>query len=72
MRVEPVAKLLPTLLPEVIAAVEAASSVILAIYNTAFSKFDLGKAAALSIVLLVSLVVINGIQLLVLRRREEQ
>lgn len=47
-------------------------TLVMAIYNTAFSKFDLGKAAALSIVLLVSLVIINGVQLLVLRRRDEE
>jgi len=47
-------------------------TLVLAIYNTAFSKFDLGKAAALSIVLVVALVLLNGIQLLFLRSKEEK
>lgn len=47
-------------------------TLVMAIYNTAFAKFDLGKAAALSIVLLVALVLLNGIQLTLLRRRDER
>ena len=43
-------------------------SLVMAIYNTAFVKFDLGKAAALSVVLLVALVVLNGIQFRFLRK----
>jgi multiple sugar transport system permease protein len=46
-------------------------TLVMAIYNTAFRQFNLGQAAALSIVLLLSLVLINGIQFLVLRRKDE-
>ena len=45
-------------------------TLVTAIYNSAFVKFDLGKAAALSMVLLVALVVINGVQVGFLRKRE--
>jgi multiple sugar transport system permease protein len=38
-------------------------TIVMSIYNTAFTSFDLGKAAALSIVLLVALVIINALQL---------
>lgn len=38
-------------------------TMVMSIYNTAFTSFDLGKAAALSIVMLIALVVINGVQL---------
>lgn len=47
-------------------------TLVLAIYNTAFSKFDLGKAAALSIVLLMALVLLNGFQLWLLRSKEDK
>ena len=47
-------------------------TLVMAIYNTAFSRFDLGKAAALSIVLLVALVLLNGVQLMFLRRKDDQ
>ena len=47
-------------------------TLVMAIYNTAFAKFDLGKAAALSIVLLIALVILNGIQLMFLREKEEK
>jgi multiple sugar transport system permease protein len=47
-------------------------TLVMAIYNTAFSRFDLGKAAALSIVLLLALVLLNGIQFLILRNKEEK
>lgn len=47
-------------------------TLVMAIYNTAFAKFDLGKAAALSIVLLIALVILNGIQLMFLRQKEEK
>jgi len=46
-------------------------TLVLAIYNTAFRQFSLGQAAALSIVLLLALVLINGIQFLVLRRKDD-
>jgi multiple sugar transport system permease protein len=45
-------------------------SLVYAIYNTAFQSFDLGRAAALSIVLLVALILVNGVQLTLLRRRD--
>jgi multiple sugar transport system permease protein len=38
-------------------------TMVMSIYNTAFTSFDLGKAAALSIIMLIALVVINGLQL---------
>ncbi|GAB3597494.1 carbohydrate ABC transporter permease [Microbacterium tumbae] len=38
-------------------------TLVMSIYNTAFTSFDLGKAAALSIIMLVALVIINGLQL---------
>ncbi len=46
-------------------------TLVMAIYNTAFRQFSLGEAAALSIVLLLALVLLNGFQLLFLRRRDE-
>jgi multiple sugar transport system permease protein len=46
-------------------------TLVMAIYNTAFRQFSLGQAAALSVVLLVALVILNGFQLLFLRRRDE-
>lgn len=46
-------------------------TLVLAIYNTAFAAFDLGKAAALSIILLIALILLNGIQLLLLRSKDE-
>jgi multiple sugar transport system permease protein len=45
-------------------------TVVLALYNRAFQSFRLGDAAAEAIVLLVALVVLNVIQLRLLRRRE--
>ena len=45
-------------------------TLVLAIYNTAFAQFDLGKAAALSVVLLAALVVLNGVQLALLRKKD--
>ncbi len=47
------------------------TTLVMAIYNTAFVKFNLGNAAALSIVLLLALVALNGIQLLLLRRKDD-
>lgn len=38
-------------------------TLVMSIYNTAFTSFDLGKAAAISILLLIALVVINVLQL---------
>jgi len=46
-------------------------TLVMAIYDTAFRQFSLGKAAALSVVLLVALVLLNGIQLLALRKKDE-
>ena len=45
-------------------------TVVLALYNKAFQSFKLGDAAAEAVVLLVALVVINVIQLRLLRNRE--
>ncbi len=45
-------------------------SLVYAIYNTAFQTFDLGRAAALSIILLLALIILNGVQLRLLRRRD--
>lgn len=42
-----------------------------AVYNTAFQRFDLGKAAALSVVLLIALVVLNAVQFVFLRPKED-
>jgi multiple sugar transport system permease protein len=47
-------------------------TMVIAVYQTAFSQFSLGKAAALSVLLLIALVALNGVQLLVLRRRDER
>lgn len=38
-------------------------TMVMSVYNTAFTSFDLGTAAAVSILLLVALVVINALQL---------
>lgn len=38
-------------------------TMVMSIYNTAFTSFDLGTAAAVSILLLIALVVINALQL---------
>lgn len=45
-------------------------TLVLAIYNEAFTSFRLGSAAALSVVLLIALVLLNGIQLRLLRDRD--
>lgn len=47
-------------------------TLVLAIYNTAFGSFDLGEAAALSVVLLVALILLNGVQLMLLRDRDDK
>jgi len=46
-------------------------TVVLALYNKAFQSFRLGNAAAEAVVLLISLVLLNTLQLLLLRRREK-
>ncbi|WP_433005663.1 carbohydrate ABC transporter permease [Kribbella sp. CA-294648] len=46
-------------------------TVMFAVYNTAFQEFDLGKAAALSVVLLVALVILNAVQLKFLRPKDD-
>jgi len=46
-------------------------TIMFAVYNTAFQQFDLGKAAALSIVLLIALVVLNAIQFKLLRPKDD-
>jgi multiple sugar transport system permease protein len=45
------------------------TSLVMVIYRKAFIELDLGSAAAVSVVLLVVLVVLNAVQLAVLRRR---
>lgn len=44
-------------------------TLVLALYNEAFVNFRLGSAAALSVVLLLALVLLNGVQLRLLRDR---
>ena len=46
-------------------------TMVLALYNTAFQSFELGHAAALAVVLLIALVVINGVQLRLLRNKDD-
>jgi len=46
-------------------------TMVMSIYNTAFTAFDLGKAAALSIIMLVALVVINGVQMKLVKGKDE-
>ena len=41
---------------------------VMVLYREAFTRFDLGFAAAVSVVLLVGLVAINGLQLRIMRR----
>jgi len=45
-------------------------TMVMVIYREAFFRFDLGAAAALSVVVLVVLVTLNALQLRVLRRRD--
>ena len=45
------------------------TSLVMVIYRKAFIELDLGSAAAISVVLLIALVVLNAVQLSVLRRR---
>jgi len=44
------------------------TSVVMLVYRTAFFGFNLGGAAALSVVLLVALVALNALQLRALRK----
>ncbi|MFD5861472.1 carbohydrate ABC transporter permease [Streptomyces chartreusis] len=44
-------------------------TLVMAIYDTAFKQFSLGKAAALSVVLLAALILLNFLQLFALRRK---
>ena len=46
------------------------TSMVMVIYREAFTRFDLGFAAAVSVVLLVGLVALNALQIRVLRRGE--
>jgi multiple sugar transport system permease protein len=46
-------------------------TVVYSIVVAAFTSFDLGKAAALSVVLLLALVVLNALQLYALRKRDD-
>lgn len=45
-------------------------TMVYALYKTAFTSFDLGSAAALSVVLLVALILLNVIQLRLLRSKD--
>lgn len=45
-------------------------TIIFAVYRTAFISFRLGSAAALSVVILLALVIINGLQLRLLRPKD--
>jgi multiple sugar transport system permease protein len=45
-------------------------TMVMVIYREAFFRFDLGAAAALSVVVLLVLVTLNALQLRVLRRRD--
>jgi multiple sugar transport system permease protein len=47
------------------------TSVVMVIYREAFTRFDLGSAAAISVLALVFLVVLNVAQLAILRRRSD-
>jgi multiple sugar transport system permease protein len=45
------------------------TSVVMVVVREAFIKFNLGSAAAISVVVLAALVVLNAVQLIILRRR---
>jgi multiple sugar transport system permease protein len=47
-------------------------SMVMVIYREAFTQFDLGGAAALSVLLLIALVLLNVIQLRVLGSRDDR
>jgi multiple sugar transport system permease protein len=46
-------------------------TLVMAIYDAAFQQMSLGKAAALSVILLAALVILNGVQLFFLREKKE-
>jgi multiple sugar transport system permease protein len=46
-------------------------TVVLALYNKAFQSFRLGSSAAEAVVILIVLVLVNAIQLRLLREREK-
>jgi multiple sugar transport system permease protein len=45
-------------------------TVVIAMFRQAFTQFDLGGAAAIAVLLLVALVILNVVQLAILRRRD--
>lgn len=47
------------------------TSVVMVIFREAFTRFDLGSAAAVSVIVLVALLVINALQLRVMRRESD-
>jgi multiple sugar transport system permease protein len=47
-------------------------SMVMVVYREAFTQFDLGGAAALSVLLLIALVLLNAIQLRVIGRRDDR
>lgn len=47
----------------------ATVTMVMAMFRQAFSYFDLGKAAALAVVILIGLVALNAVQLTLIRRR---
>lgn len=46
-------------------------SMVMVVYRAAFVRFDLGSAAAISVLLLLALIVLNTLQIRVLRRRHD-
>lgn len=46
-------------------------TMVMAIYNTAFTSYDLGKSAALSIVLMAALVIINAVQMRLVKGKDQ-
>lgn len=45
-------------------------TVVMAMFREAFTRFDLGAAAAIAVLLLAALIVLNAVQMAVLRRRD--
>jgi multiple sugar transport system permease protein len=45
-------------------------TMVMAMFREAFTKFDLGAAAAIAVILLIALVLLNALQLLVLRKEK--
>jgi multiple sugar transport system permease protein len=45
--------------------------VVMAIFNISFGRFQLGTGAAMSVVLLITVVIISGVQLLILKDQSE-